>query len=163
MPIRYAHILLWRAEVAAETNDLATAVTLINQVRARAANQKIMGRCRTFVLLDQASLNVDYSVPAANYVVNPYASFPSLDYARKAIQMENRLEFAMEGSRRFDLVRWDIAAATINAYYTQDRGFRALFGGTSPAFFTAGKHEYFPLPQTQIDLQKGVLTQNPNY
>jgi hypothetical protein len=163
-PIRYAHVLLWRAEVAAETGDLATATDLVNQVRARAANQKIMGRCRTFVLLDQSSLKVDYTVPAANYVVNQYTStFPSLEYAIKAIQMENRLEFAMEGHRHFDLVRWGIAAETINAYYEQDRGFRYLFGGTSPAVFTAGRNEYFPIPQTQIDLQKGVLTQNPGY
>ena len=49
------------------------------------------------------------------------------------------------------------------AYYNQDRTFRYLFGGTTPASFTAGKHEFFPIPQTQIDLQKGVLTQNPNY
>jgi len=61
-PIRYAHILLWRAEVAAETGDLSTALTLVNQVRTRASNQRIMGRCRTFILLDQASTNMDYSV-----------------------------------------------------------------------------------------------------
>jgi hypothetical protein len=77
--------------------------------------------------------------------------------------MENRLEFAMEGHRHFDLVRWGIAAETINAYYEQDRGFRYLFGGASPAVFTAGRNEYFPIPQTQIDLQKDVLIQNPGY
>jgi starch-binding outer membrane protein, SusD/RagB family len=162
-PIRYAHILLWRAEVAAETGDLATATALVNQVRARAANQMIMGRCRSTVLLDQGSLIVDYTVPAANYVINPYPTFPSLDYATKAIRMENRLEFAMEGHRHFDLVRWGIAAETINAYYEQDRGFRYLFGGTTPATFTAGRNEYFPIPLTQIDLQKDVLVQNPGY
>lgn len=162
-PIRYAHILLWRAEVAAETGDLATATTLVNQIRARADNQKVMGRCRTFILLDQAALNVDYNVPAANYLIKPYPTFPNVDYARKAIQMENRLEFAMEGHRHFDLVRWGIAATTINAYYEQDRTFRNLFGGATPANFTAGKNEYFPIPQTQIDLQKGVLIQNPGY
>ena len=69
----------------------------------------------------------------------------------------------MEGHRRFDLVRWGIVAETMNAYYEQDRSFRSLFGGTVPAVFTAGRNEYFPLPQTQIDLQKGVLTQNPGY
>ncbi|MEI6049651.1 MAG: RagB/SusD family nutrient uptake outer membrane protein [Bacteroidota bacterium] len=163
-PIRYAHILLWRAEVAAETGDFVTATTLVNQIRERASHQKVMGRCRTFELLDQTSLNVDYTVPAANYKINQYTSnFPNIDYARKAIQMENRLEFAMEGHRHFDLVRWGIAAETINAYYEQDRGFRYLFTGTTPAHFTAGRNEYFPIPQTQIDIQKGVLTQIPGY
>jgi starch-binding outer membrane protein, SusD/RagB family len=77
--------------------------------------------------------------------------------------MENRLEFAMEGHRRSDLLRWGILGETINAYYAHDRGFRSMFGGTTPATFTPGRNEYFPIPQTQIDLQKGVLVQNPGY
>jgi starch-binding outer membrane protein, SusD/RagB family len=162
--IRYAHILLWRAEVAAETGDLATATDLVNEIRLRANNQKLMGRTRTFVLTSQTGLNVDYNVPAANYLVSPYpATFPSVDYARKAIRMENRLEFAMEGHRRFDLVRWGIAAETINAYYAHDRTFRSLFAGVPPATFVANKNEYFPIPQTQIDLQPDVLVQNEGY
>lgn len=162
--IRFVHILLWRAEVAAETSDLATATTLVNQVRIRAKNQKIMGRCRTFVLSNQTGLKVDYTVPAANYLVNTYpATFASLDYARKAIYMEMRLEFAMEGLRFFDLVRWGIAEPTLNNFLEQDRGFRSLFGGSSPAVFTANKNEYWPIPQIQMDLQPGVLTQNPGF
>jgi hypothetical protein len=164
--IRYAHILLWRAEVAAEssTPDFAYATTLVNMIRARANNHKLMGRCRTFFLPTQSGLIIDNSVPAANYLVNPYpAAFASLDYARQAIRTEMRLEFAMEGLRHFDLVRWGIAEPTINAYLEQDRAFRSLFGGVTPAVFTADKNEYWPIPLTQIELQPGILTQNPNY
>jgi hypothetical protein len=164
--IRYSHILLWRAEVAVEsaTPDFAYATTLVNMLRTRANNQKIMGRCRSFILPNQMGLKVDNTVTATNYLVNPYpATFPDLDYARKAVQMEIRLEFAMEGFRHFDLVRWGIAATTINAYLNEDRSFRSLFGGVIPAVFKAGTHEYWPLPQDQIDLQPGVLTQNPGY
>ena len=164
--IRYAHILLWRAEVAAEsaTPDFALATSLVNQVRARANNQKLLGRCRTFVLSSQTGLKVDNTVPAGNYLVNPYpATFANIAYARNAIRTEVRLEFAMEGLRHFDLVRWGIAEPTINAYLTQDRAFRSLFGGVSPAVFVANKNEYWPIPQTQLDLQPGVLTQNTGY
>jgi hypothetical protein len=162
--VRYAHVLLLRAEVAAETGDLAYATTLVNQIRNRAANNKIMGRCRTFILPGQAGLKVDYSVPAANYLIKPYpATFPNLDYARKAIRMEQRLELAMEGHRFFDLVRWGIAAKTINGFIQQDIPFRNYLGGTTPAVFIEGKNEYWPIPQTQIDLQPGVLVQNPGY
>jgi hypothetical protein len=162
--ISYGHILLWRAEVAAETGDLATATSLVNQIRVRANNQKLMGRCRTFVLPNQTGLKVDNTVPAATYHVAPYPStFASLAYARTAIYTEMRLEFAMEGFRHFDLVRWGLAATTINAYLVQDRAFRSLFGGVTPAVFTANKNEYWPIPQVQKDLQPGVLTQNPGY
>jgi hypothetical protein len=161
---RYAHILLWRAEVAAETGDLAYATTLVNMIRTRAANEVIMGRCRTFILSSQSGLNIAADVPAANYLVNPYpATFANLDEARKAIRREERLEMAMEGFRFFDLVRWDIAATTLNAYIEQDKQFRSLLGGVKPAVFTANKNEYWPLPQVQVDLQPGVLTQNAGF
>ncbi len=162
--ITYGHILLWRAEVAAETNDLATATDLVNQIRARAAgSDPIMGRCRTFILPTQNGLNVDNTVPAANYQIGLYPTFASQDYALKAIRNELRLEFAMEGFRFFDLVRWGIAATTINAYIAEDRQFRSLLGGVAPASFTAGKNEYWPLPSVQVQLQPGVLTQNTGY
>ena len=161
--IRYAHILLWRAECAVESTspDFAYATSLVNMLRNRANNEKLMGRCRTFILPSQSDLNVDYTVPAANYLVNPYPStFPNLDYAHRAIWMETRIEFCMEGLRHFDLVRWGIAATTINEYMEEDRKVRWLFGGSVPAVFVEGEDEYWPIPQSQIDLQPDVLIQN---
>ena len=60
----------------------------------------------------------------------------------KEIWDERRLELAMEGHRFFDLVRTGEAAATI-------------------AGFVTGKHEVFPIPQTEIDISG--LTQNSGY
>jgi hypothetical protein len=90
---RLAHIILWRAEVAIEENDLPKALTLVNMICTRAANHILMGRCRTFVLPSQTGLKVDNTKSAANYSIKNYISFPSQDYARKAV----RLEFGMEG------------------------------------------------------------------
>ena len=67
-----------------------------------------MGRCRTFVLSTQSGLIVANTVPAANYLVNPYpATFANLDDARKAIRTEQRLEMAMEG---FVTLTWSAGA-----------------------------------------------------
>ena len=55
---------------------------------------------------------------------------------------ERRLELAGEGSRFFDLVRTGQAASVISG-------------------FVAGKHELFPIPQTEIDVSN--LTQNSGY
>ena len=60
-----------------------------------------------------------------------------------AILNERRLELAMEGDRFFDLVRTGKAASVLGAS------------------FKAGKHELFPLPQSEIDISG--LTQNPGY
>jgi len=65
---------------------------------------------------------------------------------RAAIYRERRSEFAMEYDRYFDVIR-------------QGRG-TAVFG---PKGWKAGRNEVWPIPQTEIDLSGGVLTQNPGY
>ena len=65
---------------------------------------------------------------------------------RNAIWHERRVELAMEFDRYFDVIR-------------QGRGAQ-VFG---PKGFKAGKNEVWPIPQNEIDLSAGVLTQNPGY
>ena len=158
--IRLAHVLLWRAEVAVEENDMAYATNLVNQLRLRA-------RDGCWVLEGDAAddgshVGPDGELPAANYSVEPYASpFPNQEYARKAVQFEHRLEFAMEGFRFFNLVRWGIAAETINTYLVKESTMRAYLNGVS---FDGSKNVRQPIPQIQIDvLGPDVLKQNPGY
>lgn len=42
--IRYAHVILWRAEVAAFERDLGKARELVNLIRERAGNEVVMGK-----------------------------------------------------------------------------------------------------------------------
>lgn len=159
--LRYAHILLWRAECAVEENDLDRARELVNRVRRRAANPVNirMGKVNTFVF-DGREIDVDYTKPAANYKIEEYSSFPTQTYAREAVRMELRLETAMEGNRFFDLVRWGIASQVMNEYIQNESQFRPVMRGTQ---FIEGKNEYWPLPQAQLDLQPDVLTQDPSH
>jgi len=148
--IRYSHVLLWLAEIAVEQNDLAAAMGYVNQIRARAA--KPTGFVK----------NPD-GTPAANYVINPYTVFPDQTYARNAVRFEQRLEFAMEGHRRFDLVRWGIADQTLNAYYAAEQTKRSYLKGVT---FVKGKHEYFPIPIQEIlnsQVSGQALKQNDGY
>ena len=64
------------------------------------------------------------------------------------IWAERRVELAMEEDRFFDLVRQGRAGNVLRAQ--------------GKAFVT-GKHEVFPIPQAQIDLSGGRLTQNNGY
>lgn len=156
---RYAHVLLWRAEVAVEEGDLATALALVNQVRTRAQDDLVMGRCLTYRLPSGVVPIVDDNQPADNYNLGLYPSFADQDYARKAVRMEWRLEAALEGFRHFDLKRWGIISEVMTKYIELDTQHRNWLVGTS---FDA-RDDYWPLPQSQIDLQKGVLVQDPDY
>lgn len=142
--IRFSDILLMRAEIAVEENDLAKALDIVNQIRLRAGNKVV---------------TMNDGTPAANYLVKPYPAFPSQEYARKAVRFERRVELAMEGHRFFDLVRWGVADQVLNDYLAVEREKRTYLNG---AVFIKGKNEYFPIPQTQIDIMgANVLKQNP--
>ena len=163
---RYAHILLWRAECATQLGELEMARTLINQVRERASHSAhfVKGRTSTYTLPTGVAPVIDNTLTAANYQIGQYpVAGWSKDYALKAVQWELRLEFAMEGQRFFDLVRWGIVKQVIDAYMVKDREFRGLLGGVKPAVFNSPKNEYWPIPQSQIDIEKGVLKQNTGF
>lgn len=151
--IRYADVLLMAAEAEVELGNLEAARALVNQVRARAANAEFWVK--------------EYDDPganAANYVISEYAAsdFSDQATARNIVRFERKLELSGEGHRFFDLVRWGAAADELTRYFNYESQYLVTkFGGAS---FQAGKHEYQPIPQSQIDLQGAdVLTQNPGW
>jgi starch-binding outer membrane protein, SusD/RagB family len=77
------------------------------------------------------------------------------DALRNEIWRERRVELAMEGLRFFDLVRQGRAGSVMRA--TETSNFVEGKG------FVDGKHEYFPIPQEEIDLSGGALQQNKGY
>lgn len=162
---RYAHILLWRAEVAVSEGDLDGARLLVNQIRNRAkTSTPVMGLCSSTVNLGTVTPTVDYTKPAANYKVEPYPvgspAFATAAEAIKAVREEMRLEFATENLRFFDLRRWGLSNTVLNTYIANDSKFRNFMKG---AIYNPTKNDYWPLPQDQIDLQKGVLVQDASY
>ena len=146
--IRYDDILLMQAEAYIEMGQQDKALPLINQIRSRAAAST--GRLK----------KLDGSF-ASKYNTKEYSAIDwTRDYARKALQWERRLEFATEGARFFDLVRWGIAEQTLNAYIGIEKTRRTFL---ATAKFTAGRDEYLPIPQSEITFTNGLYKQNPGY
>lgn len=72
---------------------------------------------------------------------------------------ERRVELAGENQRHQDLIRWDKAGLVdIVALYQKDLG-----PLKPPRTFERPKHYLFAIPQREIDLSNGVLSQNPGY
>jgi hypothetical protein len=142
--IRFADVLLMRAEAFIETGNYAAALPLINQIRNRAkVSTGLIGFAAT-------KMNIQTYQDGVNCTWNQ-------EFARKALRWERRLEFAMEGSRFFDLVRWGIADSVMNAYYLSQASKHSFFQG---AQFTKNKNEYVPIPIQQINFSKGIYQQN---
>lgn len=171
--VRFADVLLWAAETEVEIGSLAKAEEYVNQIRARAANPDNWVKK---YIDDNNPLGGFSDEPAANYKVGLYAGqfeANGKDYAREAVRMERRLELALEHHRYHDLQRYDkqlpgYMATTLNNFLE----YRATIPGVStnyvaPYLFVQGKHEYWPIPQEQIDLSvvngSSVLIQNPGY
>ncbi len=64
---------------------------------------------------------------------------------------ERRLELACEPHRFFDLVRWGLAEEFLDGVHVLS------LGSDFHIDFEPGKHEFFPLPLTEIQLSKGGL------
>lgn len=147
--IRYAEVILWRAEAAVELGRLEEARALVNRIRERAANTATVK-------------TLDGTAEAANYHISTYTeAWTDIDQARRLVRLETRLELAMEGHRFFNLVRWKIADEVMNSYLEVEKTRRTHL---TNAAFTEGKNEYFPIPQKYIDgVPEGLVTQNDNY
>lgn len=80
--------------------------------------------------------------------IDPTTALPPLTFSdpallREALRHERQVELGFEMHRFFDLLRWGIAPSLLPE-------------------FQVGKHERFPLPQTEMDLNQALI-QNPGY
>ncbi|GAA0548766.1 RagB/SusD family nutrient uptake outer membrane protein [Chitinophaga japonensis] len=121
--LRYADILLMYAEAQNETSGPDQGVyDAVNAVRAR------------------QGINMP-----------PLPAGLSQTEMRQRIRRERRVEFALEGTRYFDLLRWRIAKETLTAIINP---------GGEPRKFT-DRNYLWPFPQSEVDVYG--IEQNPGY
>jgi len=140
---RFGEAYLLRAEALAETGgSQSEAKELIKAIRDRAGNTN----------------DID------EMITSKYGSLVNL------IRNERRIEMAQEGLRIFDIRRWKIMLDVMNKP-AQGIEYRT-FSGNTPAKtvynvvpereFTE-KDYWWPIPQSEIDLNKGRITQNKGW
>ncbi len=96
--IRYADVLLWKAEALNETGDYAGAIAIINQIRTRA---------RTSATADGSTIPVG-TLPDRESSTNPVE-------IEGWVMSERRVELGFESQRFNDLKRWGTAKTVLTA------------------------------------------------
>lgn len=136
---RFADLLLIGAEAAVESGHAAEALTWINRVRTRA----------------RMSGNTGYPEDLTAVTVED-------------VYAERRVELAFEGHQFFDIVRTGRAQQVLKTDAMEypevtnpenSEIAKVEFGDQ----FVIGKHEIFPIAETEIDVTEGLITQNPGY
>ena len=145
--IRFADLLLLKAECKAMTNTGDLGLAEVNAVRSRASNP------------DGFVMNEAGDAPAANYVIGTYTSFASQAQAMMAIKFERKLELGQEGHRYYDLQRWGDVQTELTRILAHEKSMpwgNLLYGSAT----IGAEDSNFPIPQRQIDISNGNLVQN---
>lgn len=139
--IRYADVLLTKAEAINELSGPTDAYDAINQVRRRAYKKTI----------DSQHLAAD----AFDYKNLDQAQF------RDSLRKESLHEFTYEQQRWFNLIRWKILVKTVKAVAEKAPNTEA-YAKVRKKSQIALKNYRFPIPQKERDVNPN-LTQNPGW
>ena len=125
--LRYADVVLIFAEASNEVNGpTQEAVNALNNVRNR-----------------------------SNATSKELVNFPDKESLRSAILEERAMELAMEGDRRWDLIRWGIYLKAMNALGGMDEA--------NNVKQRSNKHLLFPIPTLEILTNQGISENNPGW
>lgn len=125
--MRYADVVLIFAEASNEVNGpTQEAVNALNNVRNR-----------------------------SNATSKELVNFPDKESLRSAILEERAMELAMEGDRRWDLIRWGIYLKAMNALGGMDEA--------NNVKQRSNKHLLFPIPTLEILTNQGISENNPGW
>ncbi|WP_316809158.1 RagB/SusD family nutrient uptake outer membrane protein [Pedobacter agri] len=79
------------------------------------------------------------------------------------IQNERAWELCFEGMRRSDLIRWNLLGDKIKSTQDAVKAIRSQYNYVASTNFVKGKHELYPLPQNELDVNKSISRQNPGF
>lgn len=131
--MRYSDVLLMAAELGS-----SNAQTYFDKVRSRA-----------------------YLKNAGNTPITGTPFYQPVTLAN--IQNERRHEFAFEGIRWYDLIRWKIVEQQIAKYKTDIPVYKFGVPEKITINFRPAAKGLFPIPQSEINLSNGVLKQNEGW
>lgn len=140
---------------------------IYNQPRAHGVNWRYIRYADVLLMYAEAVVSggkqgTMSAVDAFNRV-RERANMPSVGgLTLDVIKNERALEFALEGHRFYDLLRWGDLAERFHELERTDPNFKQFISDTDYEGFTANKHEWLPIPISEIE-SNPKAKQNPGY
>lgn len=140
---------------------------IYNQPRAHGVNWRYIRYADVLLMYAEAVVNGGQqgSISAADAFnqVRNRANMPTVGgLTLDMIKNERALEFALEGHRFYDLLRWGDLAERFHELERIDPNFKKLISETDYEGFTINKHEWLPIPISEIE-SNPKAKQNPGY
>lgn len=120
-----------------------------------------------YAMTARQAINMVRSRPGVNM---PVVAAGDQSSFRTAVKHERQIELAFENYRYWDLIRWGDAATTLNKAIM---GVEITKSGTGNFVYTsktvqnrvfvAPKMNFYPFPQSEINISNGALKQNPGW
>ena len=79
------------------------------------------------------------------------------------IKRERILEFALEGHRFYDLLRWGELANRFSELTSTDASFKKFISADDYKGFQINKHEWLPIPINELNSNPYITDNNPGY
>ncbi|NCD68142.1 RagB/SusD family nutrient uptake outer membrane protein [Mucilaginibacter agri] len=139
--LRYGDVLMMKAEAALRSGDAGTAATLVTQVRQRSFMNNPAKATVTAAQIQGPSV---YDYGLRNHLATTHESVSDIQYGRMLDELG--WEFAQEGRRRQDLIRFGIFTKKSWLSHSPNGDYRTLL----------------PIPTSALHTN-GNLKQNPGY
>jgi hypothetical protein len=136
---RYADVLMMKAEASLRSGDANTAATLVSQVRARSFTGN---PAKAVVTAAQLSQSTVYSYGLRNHLSTTYDNVSDIQYGRMLDELG--WEFAQEGRRRQDLIRFGVFTSKSWLSHSPNGDYRSLLAIPTSALQTNGNLKQNP-------------------
>lgn len=152
--LRYADVVLMAAEAYNELDNTPEAWRLLNDVRKRAGATEITTANYAQLLKAPKVFNLDF-----------IADGDEAGKFRTALYWERGFELAFEGQRKYDLIRWGIIKEALTLFGNNTvANTNTVIAYPAGNNFRKGKHELFPIPMDELQLNYLLENKNnPNY
>lgn len=157
--MRYAEVLLLYAEACLQSGDAASAKTVINQIQERAGSNTISASVDMNVLKKEKLFEL-WMEGCRELDIKRWGDTDRLVKAGQDVPiLFDKLFRAPQSSD--ENVTWENGSESNSRFYTV-KTHKAIDAGYTCGY-KAGKHEYFPFPQTSVIEKNPNITQNPGY